>query len=456
MAGIGFELRRLLKRDSYAGLFQAYTYAGIISSGPWVLSIMAILFIGVLSGLVVSPAGQISEFQVAVTWLVMLSLILTGPIQLSFTRWIADRLFEHKDALIAPNFVGVLLVVVLASGVLGQALVPPLFPDQSNLFRATFSCALVVLSCIWVATIFLSGLKQYKTIVAMFALGYGLTVVAALALRHYGLEGLLMGFLIGQCVLLGGMLVLILRTLPSLRLIAFDFLRPGAMYVELVWVGLFFNLGVWADKLVFWFSPEVSESIIGPLRASVIYDLPSFLAYLSIIPGMAVFLVRIETDFVEYYDRFYNAVREGGSLDHIQHMRNQMVFTIRQGLYEILKIQGITVLLVIVAGPALLRLIGISPLYLPLLYLHVVAAGLQVVLLGVLNVFFYLDQRRVVLGLTAMLVVLNVGLTALSVQLGVLYFGYGVALAMMFTVLAAMLVLETKLRTLEFETFMMQ
>jgi uncharacterized membrane protein len=456
MAGIGFELRQLLKRDSYAGLFQAYTYAGIISSGPWVLSIMAILFIGVLSGLVASPVGGISEFQVCVTWLVMISLLVTGPIQLSFTRWIADRLFEHKDGLIAPNFVGVLLIVVLVSGVLGQVLVPPLFREQSNLFRATFSCALVVLSCIWVATIFLSGLKQYKTIVAMFAVGYGLTVVAALALRRFGLDGLLLGFLLGQCVLLGGMLVLILRTLPSLRLIAFDFLRPGAMYIELVWVGLFFNLGVWVDKLVFWFSPEVSESVIGPLRASVIYDLPSFLAYLSIIPGMAVFLVRIETDFVEYYDRYYDAVRGGGSLDHIQHMRNQMVFTIRQGLYEILKIQGITVLLVIVAGPALLRLIGISPLYLPLLYLDVVAAGLQVVLLGVLNVFFYLDQRRVVLGLTAMLVVLNLGLSAVTVQLGVLYYGYGVALAMMFTVLAAMMVLETKLRTLEFETFMMQ
>ena len=456
MAGIGFELRQLLKRDSYAGLFQAYTYAGIISSGPWVLSIMAILFIGVLSGLVASPVGGISEFQVCVTWLVMISLLVTGPIQLSFTRWIADRLFEHKDVLIAPNFVGVLLIVVLVSGVLGQVLVPPLFAQQSNLFRATFSCALVVLSCIWVATIFLSGLKQYKTIVVMFAVGYGLTVVAALALRRHGLEGLLLGFLLGQCVLLGGMLVLILRTLPSLRLIAFDFLRPGAMYVELVWVGLFFNLGVWVDKLVFWFSPEVSESVIGPLRASVIYDLPSFLAYLSIIPGMAVFLVRIETDFVEYYDRYYDAVRGGGSLDHIQHMRNQMVFTIRQGLYEILKIQGITVLLVIVAGPALLRLIGISPLYLPLLYLDVVAAGLQVVLLGVLNVFFYLDQRRVVLGLTAMLVVLNLGLSAVTVQLGVLYYGYGAALAMMFTVLAAMMVLETKLRTLEFETFMMQ
>ncbi|TAN73700.1 MAG: hypothetical protein EPN14_09695, partial [Gallionella sp.] len=40
MAGIGFELRKLLKKQSYSGLLQAYVYAGIISSGPWILSII--------------------------------------------------------------------------------------------------------------------------------------------------------------------------------------------------------------------------------------------------------------------------------------------------------------------------------------------------------------------------------------------------------------------------------
>ena len=68
---------------------------------------------------------------------------------------------------------------------------------------------------------------------------------------------------------------------------------------SLVAVGLLYNLGIWADKFMFWFFPPTSQPIIGALRASLIYDLPVFLSYLSIIPGMAVFLVRIETDFVE-------------------------------------------------------------------------------------------------------------------------------------------------------------
>ena len=34
MAGIGFELRKLLRKDTLLGLIRAYAYAGVISSGP--------------------------------------------------------------------------------------------------------------------------------------------------------------------------------------------------------------------------------------------------------------------------------------------------------------------------------------------------------------------------------------------------------------------------------------
>jgi polysaccharide biosynthesis protein PelG len=48
MAGIGYELRKLLQKDSLLALIRAYAYAGLISSGPWVLSILGMLAIGLL------------------------------------------------------------------------------------------------------------------------------------------------------------------------------------------------------------------------------------------------------------------------------------------------------------------------------------------------------------------------------------------------------------------------
>ena len=155
---------------------------------------------------------------------------------------------------------------------------------------------------------------------------------------------------------------------------------------------------------MFWYHPDTGERIVGLLNHSVIYDLPVFLAYLCIMPGMAVFLVRIETDFVDFYQKFYDAVRDGGSLDYLNEIRDEMVYAVRQGIFEIIKIQGITVLIVFIAGPSLLRWAGISELHLPLLYVQVVGASLQVVFLGLLNVFFYLDKRMIVMILTLVFV----------------------------------------------------
>jgi len=456
MAGIGFELRKMMRRDSLSGVLGAYAYAGIISSGPWILSIVGILLIGVLSLPLVVPGVQITQFQVSVTYLIAGSLILTGPMQLSFTRFTSDRLFEKRDDLVLSNYHAVALLVTLLSG--GTGLVAALFafPAQSVLYRLLMMAGFVVMGNIWIAAIFLSGMKQYKAIVWNFLCGYGISVAAALALRGQGLEGLLAGFVAGQLCLLTGMAALIYRNYSSPRFISFEVFERRRLYPTLMAIGLLYNLGVWADKFMFWYAPSTGQQVIGPLHASIIYDIPVFLAYLAIIPGMAVFLVRMETDFVEYYDAFYDAVRGGASLQHIEDMRNTMVRTIRLGLYEIVKVQAIASLLLFAAGKWVLQMLGISELYLPLLYVDVIGASLQVVLLGVLNIYFYLDRRREVLLLTALFLVLNLGLTRLTLALGPAWYGYGFALALLVVVALSLYLLDRKLGRLEYETFMLQ
>jgi uncharacterized membrane protein len=456
MAGIGFELRKLLKKDSLLGLAQAYSYAGVIGSGPWVLSIVGILMVGLLSRAVVVPEFLVTQFQVSVTYLIATSLILTGVVQLAFTRFVSDRLFEKRDDIIMSNFNGLLLWVIVLAGSIGLVLAFTLFSGLSVAYRLLMLSGFVLLCGIWVATIFLSGLKMYRAILLLYALGYAITVTAALLARPWGLEGLLGGFVLGHFVLLVGMWIMTSWHYRSVVTISYEFADRSTRYPTLMAIGLLYNLGVWADKFMFWSWPETSDAIIGPLRASVIYDLPVFMAYLSIIPGMAVFLVRIETDFVEYYDRFFDAVRAGGSLEYIEDMRDEMVYSIRQGLAEIGKIQTLAMLAAIVAGPAVFALLEISELYLPLLYIQTLAASLQVGLLALLNVFFYLDQRRLILGLCAFFCVSNIVFTALFFKLGASFYGYGYALSVLLTLLFGLYALDRKLGRLEYETFMLQ
>jgi uncharacterized membrane protein len=399
----------------------------------------------------------IAQFQVTVTYLFLASLVITGLVQLSFTRFVADRIFAKDEASILPNFNGLLFLALNVSALIAFPVAMFLFPEQTVLYRLLFVIGLAIMSAIWIATVFLTGMKHYKAIVLIFFLGYSATLILALLFRYlYNMEGLLLGFVLGHFLLLAGMIWLIYRNYHSDRLIAFDIWNKGQMYRSLMVTGFFFNLGVWIDKIMFWYYPLTSQEVIGPLRASVIYDIPIFLSYLTVIPGMAVFLVRIETDFVEYYMKFYDAVREGATLEYIERMRNHMVYYVQRGLFDIAKIQSITVLVVFLLGEPVLKLLGISTLYLPLLFIDVVGAGLQVVLLGILNVLFYLDQRRSVVLLTGTLLVTNVVFTAISLQLGPTWFGYGFALAMLVCVLAGTWLLSRKLESLEFDTFMLR
>jgi uncharacterized membrane protein len=456
MAGIGFELRKMLRRDTLLGMMQAYAYAGLISSGPWILSIVGILMIGVLSLPFVLPTTLITQFQVSVTYLISLSLVLTGPLQLAYTRFTSDRLFEKRDDLVLPNYHAVAFVVTGAAALLGGLAVWLLFPSQTAGYRLLMLAGFVVVANIWIATIFLSGMKQYMSIIVVFLGGYALTTFAALALNRYGLNGLMAGFVAGQTLLLAGLLVLIYRDYRSDHFISFEVFQKRYRYPSLMLTGFLYNLGIWIDKFMFWYAPGTGQPVIGPLRASLIYDIPVFLAYLAIIPGMAVFLLRIETDFVEYYDAFYGAVREGASLQHIERTRNAMVEALRIGIWEIIKVQSIAAMLLFAAGASLLSWLRISTLYLPLLYIDVIAASMQVVFMGVINVFFYLDQRPTVTGLVGAFVLLNVVFTGATLALNPAWYGYGFAGALLVVVLASLYLLDRKLDVIEYETFMLQ
>jgi polysaccharide biosynthesis protein PelG len=456
MAGIGFELRKLLKRDSYFSLLQTYAYAGIISSGPWILSIIAVIVIGIISVSVVVPNILITQFQTSITYLIAFSLIFTGFVQLAFTRYCADRIFEKEHFRLLPNLNGLLLLVTAFGGLTAFPLAFIFFPANSLVFRLLFATIFVTLCCVWVAAILLSGLKAYKAILVNFVLGYGCALVLSVFLRAWGVEGLMLAFVSGQFLLLMGMYFVVSRNYPSRSFIEFDFVRPGRIHLSLVFIGLFYNLGIWIDKFVFWFHPYTGTHVIGPLNASEIYDLPVFLAYLSILPGMAVFLVRMETDFVEYYDRFYDAVREGGSLSYIREMKDEMMRMAREGIYDIIKVQATATIAVFLVGHALLEMAGIPIVYLPLLYIDVAGAGFQVVFLGILNVYFYLDRRGRALFLTMLFTVANFLFSLASIMLGPFFYGYGFAVSLCITIMCGMFLLDRDLERLEYETFMLQ
>src|SRR4051794_9067970 len=130
MAGVGFSLCTLHRDDGYTGLLKLYGAAGLISSGPWLLSIMTLLLIGMLGRALVPDPAMLVRFQVSVTWLFAGSLILSGPLQLMFTRFIADREYLGERDLTVPNLFGALAFTSVTTAGVAFALAP-LFSSES-------------------------------------------------------------------------------------------------------------------------------------------------------------------------------------------------------------------------------------------------------------------------------------------------------------------------------------
>lgn len=456
MAGIGFELRRLLRSDTLTGTFAAYGYAGIIGAGPLVLSMASVVLVGLMSVVHVHAQHVLTQFQVSVTYLIASSMIATGLIQLAFTRYLSDRLYAGEPQAVMPAFNAVSLVTTVVLGAIGLVASQTLFSGQPLTYRWLMWIAFVLLGNLWNVVLFLTSVKQYRAIVGMFCAGYSLSVVSAVLLGRFGLTGLLGGFVIGHTALLLGLTAVVMRHYRTTTWLSWTVFAPGNLRWSLVGVGVCFGLGVWIDKWIFWASPVTGMAVIGPLRAAPIYDLPVFLSYLCVIPGMAVFLLRIETDFAEAYAGFYDAVRQGGTLRQISGARVLMVRAVRTGLYEILKVQVVVTLLVFACGADLLRRVGMPDAWQPLLRIDVVAAGLQVLLLGVLNILLYLDRRRDALLLTALLVVLNAAFTRASLHYGPACYGYGFALALLCVLGLGTYRLARCLAALEYHTYMGQ
>ena len=452
MAGIGFELRKYLNDDSFTGTLKAYGFAGLISAGPWVLSILGVMLIGIVALSQIVSGESIKQFTTSVTWIMGVSLILTGLLQLVFTRFIADRLFEGKEHLINANLFGAIALTTLISGVIAIVMALTIF-NQTFAYELLMIANFVTLSNIWIVVIFVAGLKQFKLILYAFAAGYLTTILLSILMLPFGLNGLLVGLLIGHALLFL-MIGVVLPEYPVTVELRFDFLKPRLIFPSLILIGFLYNLGIWVDKLMFWLTPSTSEAVIGPLRGSLIYDLPIFLAYLSIIPGMAVFLLRIETDFAEAYEGFFAAVRGNASLQEIELLGNSMVIAVREGLFQIVRVQGATVIALYLLGPTIIGWLGISEQYVHLYYIDLIGVAAQVLMLAVLNVLFYLDKLRDALILTATLFFSNTLFTWLSLQLGPEYYGYGFGLSMTLTAFAGVVMLSRELDNIEFRTFM--
>ncbi len=457
MAGIGFELEKALDKNSLLSYLKVYGYASILSSGAWMVSIISIILVGYISLASYHNIKETTSFQLIVTYAFMFSssFMMSGFLQLPLTRFVADRIYEGKREEILPAYFAVLFVILITALFVMTPVTFHLLEGESLLLKILSLNVFIIVSFVWVANVLASGLKKYKSVVFSYFVTYSLITAMAYFFGK-NIVLLLLSFFIGNFILFAFLSILIVREFPSKRLLSFKMFNINDFYWRLAAAGFFYNLGVWIDKIVFWYHPLTGYYVIGNLRASIVYDLPIFLAYLLIMPGMALFFFRLEVNFTKSFQGFYSSISEGKPLSVIEEYKKGMGKNIKMMIREIFLIQTLINVFVYFSAPYIFEKLNIPNLYLDLFYILLVGATLQLLFMSLMALLFYIDKRVEALFLSVLFFLSNAFLSYLSIDLGPEYFGYGYAFSLLIVFLVSLLVVRDKFSRIDYETFMLQ
>lgn len=442
MAGIGFVLRKLARKDDIFSVIQAYFHSALISTGPWLFTVLAI-------GITVSVCGQFStneallEFRLVIMYNFAFSFVLSGPIYMAVTRYLSDCIYQRQ--------------LEGASGLLLGALAF-MFAVQLPLviyfyfFYAHFSFGIalsatanfLIITGIWLIGVFLSAIKDYTVITRTFAVGLLLAVVASIKLGNlYGTAGMLNGFSLGLAIIMFIMIGAVLAQYP------FPFQKPLAFlsYFKKCWElplgAFFFNLGAWVDKWIMWTAPEAERVASTNLVIYSNYDSAMFIAYMSIIPAIAAFILSVETNFFEKYLRFYSEIQGQATYAKIVENHKKIIGAILSSSRNLIILQGSISLAIILAASQIFDWLGVNYLQLGIFRLGVLGALFHVLILFITIFLSYFDSRKRMLLVQVIFFATNASFTFISMKMGFIYYGYGYFLASLVTfVIAAVVVAD--------------
>ena len=450
MAGIGFELKRILAEDTYSSMVKGFFYSTVISAGPWLMSVLCLAGLGIYS---VAFLGfeERQLFSSAVVYIYATSLVGTGLLQMVITRYLSDKLYHGAREALAETFVPIVLLTVaiqlpIAVGVLWGAPLP-------GSFKISAATGLLVISLIWQTMIFLSASRDYLSIVIAFLMGAVVSVAAGLLWgKHYGLSGYINGFVFGQFCILALLTLKVTREFGVSARQDWSFLRYIRQYPQLVAIGLCYNLSIWIDKLLF------GLSTFGRITAERFptynqYDSSMFLAFATMVPAMGLFLARTETDFAEVYKRYYDDIFFRRSYDQILKSKRAMTDVLGSSFFDLCKLQGLVTFLFIYFADDILYAVKLPYSQTSMFRYALLGAFMQVMMLFLHVILLYFDLRGTVTVLTVLFLVANTLLSAASLALGFPFYGAGFAAACFISLLVTVLVLYWRIRDLEFITF---
>ncbi|GIP16206.1 hypothetical protein J40TS1_18480 [Paenibacillus montaniterrae] len=456
MAGIGFELRKLFRKEGLLNNLRAYAYSSMTTVGPMILCMSLII---ILQYLMSRYDGSYMDWELyiaTVSYCFIFSIVITSGISLLITRYVSDCLYTKDYRKLMSSYYGVLSLIIPLASIVSVLFLSQVQAGLAYKFSAYFFFIFLVI--IWIQGVYLSALKDYVRIARSFFIGALSTVLVAWVLMKFFEVSTLLSSFIGLDV--GFFIICLLTGLhfqqkfpkadPS---VYYEFLQYFKKFPAMFFSGCLIYSGIYLHNFVYWFSDN--GYVIGDaFRVYMFYDVPVFYAFLSVMPTLVTFVVSVETSFFEKFRHYYLNVLNDGTVQDIQNAKKQMQKTLVREISFLMEIQLLFTVLSIGVGILLLPKIGFTMQQLDLFIILALAYYLFIILFSLVHVLMYFDDQKGVFFVGLLFFVLNIVCTIVTMKLN--YDGLGMFIASFVALLAVIGRLLYVLRNIDYYTFCAQ
>lgn len=436
MAGIGFELKKLFQGTGTFRLIRAVSVSTAVTVAPMLLTVIMMLVLQWFMGNQGVSFATRELFMLHVYYAMVFSYIITSFISQPLTRYVSDRLFDRQPDRMLPSAYGAIVTFLLIG--IPVSVFFMLVNDTSTIYGLLTVGLFHIMGVIWLEMIYLSAVRRYHNIFFGFCISACVTVALGMVLIKLGFDPVtacLFSAQTGFAIMSFLFMRIIQKEFPSNRGNYMHFVSAFSTYPQLAMSGLFMACGVFLHCLVMWMS-DGAISIGGFMRYTPSYDIPAFLASITLIPLYVRFNVVVEVHFSERYHQFYGLIENGGTYADIKLAYEEMITVSHRELYLLAEIQGMITLFFISLAVMLFPAWLLLPTYIPTFRFLTLGYYAYGMMQGITILLLYFDDRRGALWISCLFFILSGGLSLAFLPLGSAYYGAGFFCASVLSVVA--------------------
>ncbi len=354
MAGIGFGLKKLFVQKGILENIKAYGFAGIVCTGPMLLGILLLLVMRFIASLGGAPEAAQDTLVAIITHTLIASLMISSILLMVVTRFTSDMLYVGKPEKIMPSFYGSSAILLIIGSIgFGIFLILTNAPLAYKALCFILCCVLIV---VWLQVSYITALKDYRRLLVWFIVGVVVSILSGFILIILKIDticALLSALIIGYGTIMSGFFIIMHRCFPKGQGSSIYFLTWIDRFPSLLFMGLFMSIGVFSHLIIAWFGPY-GRQVFGLFRDAPQYDVPAFIAFLSVIPTTIGFVTSFEVNFYPKYKHYFFLYNNGGTLKDIELSELEMIQVLKKEIYYLAQKQFITTMLFIIIGGFLL------------------------------------------------------------------------------------------------------